>query len=87
MMALGGYRFGVSTAAYRELTRAAEYRWAAQERLGRLPARQYLGPGSELSGVIHPLILPKAAAFAAGGAGWASWTACAPKPPAASRWT
>lgn len=57
MMALGKYRFSVSTAAYRELTRSAEYRWAAQERLGRLPARQYLGPGSEtvsLSGVIHP---------------------------------
>ncbi|MCY4584885.1 MAG: phage tail protein [Bryobacterales bacterium] len=57
MMALGEYRFSVSTAAYHELTRSAEYRWAAQERLGRLPARQYLGPGAEtvsLSGVIHP---------------------------------
>ena len=57
MMALGEYRFSVSTAAYRELTRSNEYRWAAQERLGRLPARQYLGPGPEtvsLSGVIYP---------------------------------
>ena len=57
MMALGDYRFSVATAAYRELTRSNEYRWAAQERLGRLPARQYLGPGPEtvsLSGVIHP---------------------------------
>ena len=57
MLALGEYRFGVAAAAYQELTRAAEYRWASQERLGRRPARQYLGPGQEtisLRGVIHP---------------------------------
>ena len=57
MLALGEYRFSISAAAYQELTRAAEYRWAAQERLGRRPARQYLGPGEEtisLRGVIHP---------------------------------
>ena len=57
MLALDEYRFSLPTAAYQEFTHAAEYRWAAQERLGRLPARQYLGPGPEtvsLSGVIHP---------------------------------
>ena len=57
MMALGEYRFSLTTAAYEEFTHSAEYRWAAQERLGRLPARQYLGPGSEtvsLRGVLHP---------------------------------
>ena len=57
LMSLGEYRFGVSTAAFQELVHATEYRWAAQERLGRLPARQYLGPGEEtitLRGVVHP---------------------------------
>ena len=57
MMALGEYRFSVSTAAYQEFTHSAEFRWASQERLGRLPARQYLGPGEEtisLRGVLHP---------------------------------
>ena len=57
MLALGDYRFSVSSAAYQELSHSAEYRWAAQPRLGRLPARQYLGPGEEsitLNGVIHP---------------------------------
>ena len=57
MMSLGEYRFSAPTAAYQELTHSTEYRWAAQERLGRLPARQYLGPGDEtitLRGVVHP---------------------------------
>lgn len=57
MMALGEYRFGMTTAAYQEFTHTAEYRWAAQERQGRLPARQYVGPGQEtasMRGVIHP---------------------------------
>ena len=57
MMALGEYRFSVSTAAYQEFTHSAEFRWASQERLGRLPARQYLGPGEEtisLRGTLHP---------------------------------
>ena len=57
MMSLGEYRFGLSTAAYQDLTHSTTYRWQAQERLGRMPARQYLGPGEEtvsLSGVIHP---------------------------------
>ena len=56
-MALGEYRFSVSTAAYQEFTHSAEFRWASQERLGRLPARQYLGPGEEtisLRGTLHP---------------------------------
>lgn len=56
-MALGEYRFGLSTAAYREFTHSAEYRWAAQERIGRLPARQFVGPGREtvsMRGTLHP---------------------------------
>ncbi|MFC7332735.1 phage tail protein [Rhodocista pekingensis] len=57
MMGLGTYRFGIGTAAYQTLERATAYRWAAQDRLGRLPARQFLGPGEDgitLSGVIYP---------------------------------
>ena len=57
MMALGEYRFSLPTAAYQEFTHSAEYRWAAQERLGRLPAQQYVGPGREtisLRGILYP---------------------------------
>ncbi len=57
MLALGPYRFAVSTAAYESLRRTSEYRWPAQERLGRAPARQFVGPGADsvtLSGVIYP---------------------------------
>lgn len=58
MMMLGTeYMFALSTAAYQSLRRSAEYRWPAQERIGRRPARQYVGPGGEtieLSGSIYP---------------------------------
>jgi phage protein U len=47
MMALGGYRFSLTSAAYQELRRSNAYRWQAQERLQRLPAQQFVGPGSE----------------------------------------
>jgi len=56
-MALGSYRFSLGSAAYQELRRSNAYRWQAQERLQRLPAQQFLGPGSEtldLKGVIYP---------------------------------
>ncbi|WP_296699739.1 phage tail protein [Thiocapsa sp. UBA6158] len=57
MMALGSYRFGLSTAAYQTLTRSAAWRWPAQDRLGAHPVRQYCGPGAQsiqVEGVIHP---------------------------------
>ncbi len=57
MIALGAYRFSVETAAYGQLRRTTEYRWPAQERLGRRPALQFVGPGAEtieLEGVIYP---------------------------------
>lgn len=57
MMALGSYRFSVSTAAYQELKRNQVYRWQAQERLLRRPALQFVGLGEEsleISGVIYP---------------------------------
>lgn len=57
LMALGPYRFAVSTAAYQQLVRRSQYRWAQQDRIGRRPALQYLGPGMdeiEVRGVIYP---------------------------------
>lgn len=57
MLRLGNYSFGMQTAAYQELERTREWRWPVQERIGRMPARQFIGPGDDtirLSGVIHP---------------------------------
>lgn len=58
MMMLGmQYQFCLSTAAYQNLRHAVEYRWPAQERIGRAPARQFVGVGNEtveLDGTIHP---------------------------------
>ena len=57
MMALGEFRFGVSTAAYSRLTRRTDYRWKPAERHGRAPAMHYLGLGSDaitLDGTIYP---------------------------------
>ncbi|MES9873170.1 MAG: phage tail protein [Candidatus Sedimenticola sp. 6PFRAG7] len=57
MMKLGEYSFSLNTAAYQSLTRSCEYRWRAQDRTGRSPAQQYLGPGAEtisLEGDIYP---------------------------------
>lgn len=57
MMALGEFRFSIGTAAYQSLTRSASFRWSAQERIGRAPALQFMGPGEEtiqLEGAIFP---------------------------------
>ena len=47
LISLGQFRFSIDTAAYDELSRTTEYRWARQDRLGRNPARQYVGPGDD----------------------------------------
>ncbi|MER8394094.1 phage tail protein [Mesorhizobium sp. M1340] len=57
MMGLGPFRFSLPTAAYQALDRGDEYRWVAQDRIGRAPAMQYIGAGQTsftLSGVIYP---------------------------------
>ncbi|MQP64702.1 phage tail protein [Niveispirillum sp. SYP-B3756] len=57
MMALGGFRFSLGTAAYQTLERSTEFRWAEQDRLGRGPAYQFVGLGADtitLAGVIYP---------------------------------
>ena len=56
-MALGDYRFSISTAAYESFKRETKWRWASQERLNRTPAKQYVGPGEDtitLEGVVYP---------------------------------
>ena len=57
MMALGGFRFSIPTAAYNDFRRSTSWRWPSQPRVGRAPAKQYVGPGEdslELGGVIYP---------------------------------
>lgn len=57
MLALGDYRFGLSTAAYQTLERTSQWRWPTQDRIGTAPASQFVGPGGEtvsLSGMIYP---------------------------------
>ncbi len=57
MMGLGVFRFGISNGAYQTLRRTAPYRWGKVERIGRMPALQYLGPDTQdlgIEGVIYP---------------------------------
>lgn len=55
-MQLGGFQFGLSTAAYQELSWSTEYRWPEQDRIGQESALQFTGPGPEtitLTGIIY----------------------------------
>ncbi len=57
MMMLGPYPFMLRTAAPQTVTRRSDYRWERQDRIGRKPAQQFLGAGSDeitLSGEILP---------------------------------
>lgn len=47
MMAYGMFVFGLSTAAYEELQRQTAWRHETTGRVGRRPARQFLGPGDD----------------------------------------
>lgn len=56
MLSLGSFQFGISTAAYQELTRRSGYRWPGQDRFGVAPSLQFTGPETEstsLTGVIY----------------------------------
>lgn len=51
------YYFNLDTAAFEELSRTTDFRWASQERLTRRPAQQAIGMGEErikLKGSIYP---------------------------------
>ena len=57
MLALGPYRFAISTSSYQSLRRSSSYRWPAVERIGTMPALQHIGADSgkiSLDGVIYP---------------------------------
>lgn len=57
MMAYGMFVFALGTAPYQELQRQTAWRHEAQGRVGRRPARQYLGPGDDtitLTGTLLP---------------------------------
>lgn len=56
MLQLGSFQFSITTAAYQELRRRTEYRWASQDRFGKMPALQFTGPGADaitLTGTIY----------------------------------
>jgi len=57
MMGLGGYRFGLSTAAFQSLTRDVDLGWQSVPRAANLPSYQNTSLGSEsveLKGIIYP---------------------------------
>lgn len=57
MMTYGMFVFGLDTAAYQDLQRQTAWRHSSQNRVGRRPARQFLGPGDDtisLSGTLLP---------------------------------
>lgn len=57
MMTYGMFVFGLDSAPYQELQRASSWRQEAQKRVGRRPARQFLGPGDDtitLTGTLLP---------------------------------
>lgn len=56
-MRLGGFKFGVYTAAYQSLDRTTEYKWGEQPLFRNYDDLQFLGPGTEtiaLQGVVFP---------------------------------
>jgi len=57
MLSLGDYRFAITTAAYQELRRTSEYRWAPMHRIAHRVSLQYVGQSTEeihLRGTIYP---------------------------------
>ena len=57
LMMLGGFKFSLNTAVFQQMQRSTSYRWPAQERVGKLDALQFTGPGEDritLPGVIYP---------------------------------
>lgn len=57
MIYLGGFVFSTKTAPYDSSSRQTQWRWSAQERIGREPALQFLGKGEDsmsLRGLLYP---------------------------------
>lgn len=54
---LGDYMFSLETAAFQDYGRDVDYRWQQHDRLGREPAQQFMGRGTDaitLKGEIYP---------------------------------
>jgi len=59
MMALGLFVFALGTVPYQQLQRQRQWRHPSSSRIGRRPARQFVGPGDDtitLSGMLYPEI-------------------------------
>lgn len=59
MMALGLFVFAIGTVPYQQLQRQRQWRHPSSSRIGRRPARQFVGPGDDtitLSGTLYPEI-------------------------------
>ena len=57
MLILGFFPFMVGTIAHQSLKRSNDYRWAKLDRIGRAPARQFIGEGDDridLDGYLLP---------------------------------
>lgn len=57
MMALGVFVFGLKTLPYQQLQRQSQWRHPSNSRVGKRPARQFIGPGDDditLSGTLYP---------------------------------
>ena len=57
MLQLGDYTFSLATAGLASLRRRHAWRWGKVDRVGRAPARQYVGPGEatlSLEGSVFP---------------------------------
>ncbi|HEX8963635.1 MAG TPA: phage tail protein, partial [Rhodocyclaceae bacterium] len=67
MAALGLFVFSLHTLPYQQLQRSAQWRHPSNSRVGRRPARQYVGPGDEtitLTGTLYPEITGGAVSLA-----------------------
>ncbi|MDZ4377994.1 MAG: phage tail protein [Xanthomonadaceae bacterium] len=47
LLSLGPVQFLAGALAHQSIARSVDYRWAAQDRLGRAPAQQFMGRGAE----------------------------------------
>ncbi|KAF1017662.1 MAG: hypothetical protein GAK31_00930 [Stenotrophomonas maltophilia] len=57
LMMLGRFKFSVNTTVFQSLVRSTSWRWPVQERMNKIDALQFTGPGSEtmtLPRVIYP---------------------------------
>ncbi|GAA4087318.1 phage tail protein [Zhongshania borealis] len=57
LMSLGMFVFSISSLPFERKQRSTQWRWAANNRLGQLPAHQFNGPGEDritLSGTLAP---------------------------------